>query len=62
MVNYDFLLEKDLTYVKYYADMNGLKTRIVNRDNVPVFLTCEYDRSRLNLTVIDGIVKEIDIG
>jgi hypothetical protein len=62
MNNYIFLLEKDLTYVKSYAEQNGLKTRIVNRDNVPVLLTCEYDGSRLNLTVIDGIVKEIDIG
>jgi hypothetical protein len=62
MNKYDFLLGKDLSSVKAFAEQNGLITRIVNVDSVPVMLTCDYNPSRLNLTIDNGLVTEIGIG
>ena len=62
MLDYNFLVGKSLNEVKSYAQSAGLITRIVNMDNVPFMLTCDYNTSRLNLTVDNGIVTEIGIG
>lgn len=62
MLDYNFLVGKSLNEVKSYAQSAGLTTRIVNMDNVPFMLTCDYNTARLNLTVDNGIVTEIGIG
>lgn len=62
MDKYNFLVGKSLNEVRGYAESAGLPTRIVNMDNVPFMLTCDYNSARLNLTVENGIVTEIGIG
>lgn len=66
MLDYNFLVGKSLNEVKSYAQSAGLITRIVNMDNYPhntvSMLTCDYNISRLNLTINNGIVTEITVG
>ena len=62
MDQYNFLVGKSVNEVKGYAESAGLIARIVNVDNIPMVLTCEYNPSRLNLTVENGIVTEILVG
>lgn len=62
MEKYKFLVGKSLNEVRGYAESVGIPTRIVNMDNVPFMLTCDYNSARLNLTVENGIVTEIEIG
>lgn len=62
MDQYNFLVGKSVNEVKGYAESAGLLTRIVNVDNIPMVLTCDYNPSRLNLTVENGIVTEILVG
>lgn len=62
MDQYNFLVGKSVNEVKGYAESAGLLTRIVNVDNIPMVLTCDYNTSRLNLTVENGIVTEILVG
>jgi len=62
MLDYNFLVGKSLNEVKGYTESAGLLTRIVNVDNIPMVLTCDYNTSRLNLTVENGIVTEILVG
>lgn len=62
MDQYNFLVGKGVNEVKGYAESAGLIARIVNVDNIPMVLTCEYNPSRLNLTVENGIVTEILVG
>lgn len=62
MDQYNFLVGKSVNEVKGYAESAGLIARIVNVDNIPMVLTCDYNTSRLNLTVENGIVTEILVG
>ena len=62
MDQYNFLVGKGVNEVKEYAESAGLIARIVNVDNIPMVLTCDYNPSRLNLTVENGIVTEILVG
>lgn len=62
MLNYNFLVGKSLNHVKEYAESAGLITRIVNIDNVPFMLTCDFNKGRLNVTVENGIVTEVTVG
>lgn len=62
MNNYDFLVGKTLDEVRSFAAGSGLTTRIVNMENIPFMLTCEYRQDRLNLTIKNGIVTEIGVG
>ena len=62
MDQYNFLVGKSVNEVKGYVESAGLIARIVNVDNIPMALTCDYNTSRLNLTVENGIVTEILVG
>lgn len=62
MLDYNFLVGKSLNEVKSYAQSAGLITRVVNIDGAPMMLTCDFNTSRLNLTVDNGIVTEIGVG
>lgn len=62
MDQYNFLVGKSVNEVKGYTESAGLLTRIVNVDNIPMVLTCDYNTLRLNLTVENGIVTEILVG
>ena len=62
MDQYNFLVGKGFNEVKGYVESAGLIARIVNVDNIPMVLTCDYNTSRLNLTVENGIVTEIWVG
>ena len=62
MDQYNFLVGKGVNEVKGYVESAGLIARIVNVDNIPMVLTCDYNTSRLNLTVENGIVTEIWVG
>lgn len=59
---YNFLIGKTLTEVKQYAAENNLIARVVNIDNVPMMLTCDFNSGRLNLSVENDIVTEIVMG
>jgi len=56
------LLGKPLDFVFAKAQASGLVLRVSSIDNVPRVLTRDYHVNRINVDVIDGIVKNIWLG
>lgn len=40
----------------------GYRYREVRNDGVSTIITCDYDPYRVNLTVKDGVVSEVEFG
>jgi hypothetical protein len=56
------LIGKTVKDVEAHCITSGLTARLVEEDGVGFIGTCDYDISRLNLTVEKGVVTKISRG
>lgn len=57
-----FLIGKKEDSEEVVAALKDQKYRVVNRDGSPLIGIRNYDLSRLNLSVVDGIIKNVTRG
>lgn len=53
---------KTINEAQEYSKNIGFTTRIIQLDDVPMMLTCDYNPSRVGLHVVDGIVVGASFG
>ena len=53
---------KTLNEAQEYSRNTGFTTRIIQLDGAPMMLTCDYNPSRVGLTVVGGIVVGASFG
>lgn len=53
---------KTLTEVQDIAKGKGVRTRILQIDDTPMILTCDFDPSRVELIVENNIVTQLRFG
>jgi len=55
-------LVSHLTEVQDIAKGKGVRTRILQIDDTPMILTCDFDPSRVELIVENNIVTQLRFG
>lgn len=61
-MNLNDLVNKTIEEVINYLELRKTNYRISVQDNQPIILTCDYNPTRVNLEVHNGIVTSIKFG
>lgn len=59
---YSFLIGKTLEEAREYVKNAGFSSRIIMIEGKPLMLTADFNPYRLNMTVVGGIVKNVELG
>jgi hypothetical protein len=61
-MSFSYLIGKTIEEAGKELSSSGIPWRVSAQDNRPMLLTCDYNSSRVNLQVQNGIVKNVELG